>query len=213
MRRQVTQVIVTPLTTGTRGRISIDNLALVNMLDAGMPPALPAGKGITVQDFAGSTQSQLYAYQQHGAAQASFSSGLVNSAAGKALQVSFSVPSGNDWAGVLAVTPLQASHAPMNLQAISAVRLDLAAQGSATLRVELQAEGVDTGTDNPQFRLTVDPALHTYRLPISAFAQAGYGKPVDVPSFLKRVSSVAVYADTVGTKGSFTLANIVLERP
>ena len=218
VRRALSQIIVTPITLGAAGTLSLDNLRLINVVDAGNPAPLGAGKGIAVQGFEGQTQTNviqtnIYSYQQNDTAKATSGSTLVSTATGKALQVAFNLPAANEYAGVLATTPLQAGNAPINLLELAAVRLDLAAQGTQTLRVELQADGLDTGNDNPQVRLLVDPRLHTYRVPISAFVQAGYGKVIDLPTFLKRVTAIAVYADEVGTQGNFTLDNLMLERP
>lgn len=161
-----------------------------------------------VQNFGGSVGSvtNVYGYEQNPALKTVVSSSVENGA----LKVDFQLKRGQDWAGVLVTTRLQQGQlqkggASTNLQ-------DLAAEGTGTLRIEVGADGFETADDNPQVRLNVSPGLTTYRLPISAFRQAGWGKAVNVADFLKKASSVSVFADTVGTQGRFVLDNVVLER-
>ena len=209
----VENVTVTPIDTGTAGTISIDDVAFVKLADAANPPALGTAKAIPIQDFGGETGAlggvtDVYGYEQNAAKKTVVSSGTT----GGALNVRFQLVGGQDWAGAVAVTQFQRGDAPINVQDLAAVRLDLAAVGTDNLRIEFGADGFDTASDNPQMRLKVTPNLTGYRLPISAFVQAGWGKSVSVAEFLKRAKNISVFADTVGSQGSFTVDNIVLEK-
>jgi len=109
--------------------------------------------------------------------------------------------------------------APLDLTPYAALRLDLASvltgqpTGSrSSLRVMLVANGVDTSYDYPSLILSVDPTLKTYRLPLEDFVQDGWGKAVNLSEYLKRVTSVEVRTEKVGSEGSMTLDNMLLEK-
>ncbi len=209
----VENVAITPISTGTAGEISVDDIALVRMADAANPGSLNSAQALPIQDFSGAAGAlggvtDAYGYEQDAAKKTVLSS----SQSGGALNVEFQLVGGQDWAGAMAVTGFQKNDAPIDVQELAAVRLDLAATGTDNLRIEFGADGFETASDNPQVRLKVTPKLTTYRLPISAFEQAGWGKAVSVSEFLKRAKNISVFADTVGTQGKFTVDNIVLER-
>jgi endoglucanase len=209
----VENVAITPIETGAAGTISIDNIAFVKLADAANPPPLSAAQARPIQNFEGETGAlggvtDVYGYEQNAAKKTVVGSGRV----GGALKVDFQLMGGQDWAGAVAVTQFQKNDVPINVQELGAVRLDLAAVGTDNLRVEFGADGFETANDNPQMRLKVTPTLTTYRLPISAFGQAGWGTTVSVAEFLKKAKTLSVFADTVGSQGKFTVDNIVLER-
>ena len=211
--RRLDQVIVTPLSTGTAGTVQIDDLALVRIGEAGNPAPLAATRQVPVQDFEGAgTQTDVYGYQQNPAPKSVYSSALVSRAVGRVLEVNFGLDASQGWAGVVASTQLRPGNAAVDLNALAAIRIALSATGTETLRLEVGAEGFDTGNDNPQVRLKVSPTLTTYRLPISAFGQAGWGRTVNVTEFLRQARSLSVFADTVGTHGKYTVDSIVLEK-
>lgn len=211
--RRLDQVIVTPLSTGKAGTVQIDDVTLVRIGEAANPPPLVAAGQVPVQDFEGrGIRTDVYGYQQNPAPKSVYSSALVARSVGTVLEVNFGLDASQGWAGVVANTQLQPENAAIDLNSLAAVRLDLAATGTETLRLELGAEGFDTGDDNPQVRLHVSPTLTTYRLPISAFRQAGWGKAVNVTDFLRQARNLSVFADTVGTHGKYTVDNVVLEK-
>jgi hypothetical protein len=128
--------------------------------------------------------------------------------ANNALEMQFKLPTPNDWAG--AVVSLDFAQTT-NLQNFNAIRIDLSASGVKTVRLEFPST-LDTGNDNPQFILTLTPDQKTYRIPISEFAQNGWGKPVDLLEALKNARAIGIFVDTVGSTGTLKVDNVILEQ-
>jgi len=225
----VERVSITANTTGTKGVVKIDNIRLVRLDEASSAPALSTEKAQVLQNYelegdatnlGGS--SILYGYQENAAHKTTVSSSKVPNGAGKALEVQFKLSAPNGYAAVVAGAHLQPGDAPLDLTPYAALRLDLASKligqvaagqaGRSSLRVMLVAGGIDTSYDFPNLILSVDPTLKTYRLPLENFAQDGWGKAVNLSEYLKQVTSVEVRTEKVGSEGTMTLDNVLLEK-
>jgi Cellulase (glycosyl hydrolase family 5) len=208
---QLERFEITATTQGQAGRLRVDNLAFANLVDASSIPNVPSNLQRLLFDFSstGNTGNQgdtwsVGSYQQNASSLSSATSSLVNNA----LEMQFKLPTPNDWAG--AVVNLNFAQ-NTNLQNFNAIRIDLAASGVQTVRLEFP-NTLDTGNDNPQFILNLTPNQKTYRVPISEFAQAGWGKPVDLLEALKNARGIGVFVDTVGSTGTLTVDNVILEQ-
>ncbi len=208
---QLERLEITALNQGKAGRVRIDNIAFANMVDASAIPSVPSNLQRLLFDFssAGNTGNQgdkwsVGSYQQNASSVTTVTSSLVNNA----LEMQFKLPTPNDWAG--AVVSLDFAQTT-NLQNFDALRINLSASGVQTVRLEFPST-LDTGNDNPQFILTLSSDQKTYRVPISEFAQNGWGKPVDVLEVLKNAKGIRVLVDTVGSAGTLTVDNVILEQ-
>ena len=208
---QLERLEITATTQGQAGRLRVDNLAFVNVVDASSIPNVPSNLQRLLFDFAstGNTGNQgdtwsVGSYQQNANSATTASSSLVSNA----LEMQFKLPTPNDWA--VAVVNLNFAQ-DTNLQNFSAVRIDLSATGVQTVRLEFPST-LDTGSDNPQFILNLTPNQKTYRVPISEFAQAGWGKPVDLALALQNAKGIGVFVDTVGSTGTLKVDNVILEQ-
>jgi hypothetical protein len=199
-------------------------LAFATISDASNLAALAPSKSLVLYDFelpnnqgnvGGEWSSN--AYQQNPASLATNNTAIVaantgntntgNKDATKLLEMNFKLPVPNDWAGAsISLSFGQTS----NLYDFAALCIDLSATGTHALRVEF-ANTLDTGYDNPQYIVTVSPQQKTYCIPITAFAQAGWGKHVNLQELLQNATGVAVYADTVGTQGKVQIDNVALQ--
>jgi endoglucanase len=209
--QQLERLEITATTQGKAGRMRIDNLAFANLIDASSLPEVPSNLQRLLFDFSnpGNTGNQgdtwsVNAYQQNASSLSIATSSLVNNA----LEMQFKLPTPNDWAGAIVSFNFAQN---TNLQNVNAIRIDLSATGVQTVRLEFP-NTLDTGNDNPQFILNVSPNQKTYRVPISEFAQAGWGKPVDLLEALKNVRGVGVFVDTVGSAGTLRVDNVILEQ-
>ncbi len=208
---QLERLEITATTQGKPGRLRIDNIAFTNLVDASSIPDVPSNLQRLLFDFssAGNTGNQgdtwsVNAYQQNASSLSTATSSLVNNA----LEMQFKLPTPNDWAG--AIVNLNFAQTT-NLQTFNAIRIDLSATGVQTVRLEFPST-LDTGNDNPQFILNVTPNQKTYRVPISEFAQNGWGKPVDLLEALKNARGIGIFIDTVGSAGTLKVDNVILEQ-
>jgi endoglucanase len=217
--RGITKVEISAFEVGKAGKVIIDNVAFAKISDASNVAALVPSKSLVLYDFelpnnqgnAGGDWSS-NAYQQNSASLATNNTAIVaantgNTSVSKLLEMNFKLPAPNDWAGASASLPFGQTR---NLQDFAAMRIDLSATGARTLRVEF-ANTLDTGNDNPQYIVTISPQQKTYRIPIAEFAQAGWGKRINLQEALQNATGVAVYADTVGTQGKVQIDNVALE--
>ncbi len=209
--QQLERLEITAVNQGQAGRLRLDNLAFANVVDASSIPNVPNNLQRLLFDFSstGNTGNQgdtwsVGAYQQNASSVSTASSNLVNNA----LEMQFKLPTPNDWAG--AVVNLSFAQTT-NLQTFNAIRLDLSASGVQTVRLEFPST-LDTGNDNPQFILNVSSDQKTYRVPISEFAQAGWGKAVDLLEALKNSKGIGIFVDTVGSTGTLKVDNVILEQ-
>lgn len=198
--KQVSTLEITALSLGKPGRVKIDNIAFITITDANNPTAIAPAKQESLTDF---SQAVTFEYSEKPALP-STSSLVVNQ---NSLQMSYALQAGNTYAGALLHLPIQ----PRSLLDYAAVRLELAATGTSAVRLEL-ATTLETQNDNPQFILNVSPNKTSYRIPISEFAQAGWGKPVDILKALQSINAVRVYADTPGTTGLISLHSLMFEK-
>ncbi len=208
---QLERLEITAVNQGKPGRLRIDNLAFANLIDASSIPDVPSNLQRLLFDFSstGNTGNQgdnwsVTSYQQNASSVSSATTSLVNNA----LEMQFKLPTPNDWAG--AIVNLNFAQTT-NLENFNAIRIDLSASGVKTVRLEFP-NMLDTGNDNPQFILNVSPNQKTYRVPISEFAQAGWGKPVDLLEALKNTRGIGIFVDTVGSTGTLTVDNVILEQ-
>lgn len=208
--QQLERLEVTAINQGKAGRLRIDNLAFANMIDASSIPNVPSNLQRLLFDFsAGNTGNlgdtwSVGAYQQNASSVSTATSSLV----GNTLEMQFKLPSPNDWAGaVISLSFAQIT----NLQNVNALQIDLSATGVQTVRLEFPST-LETGNDNPQFILNVSPNQKTYRIPISEFAQAGWGKPVNLALALQNAKGIGVFVDTVGSTGTLRVDNVILEQ-
>ncbi len=209
--RQLEQIEVTAMNTGQPSRIRFDNLVLLNMVEASVVPNVPAALQNVLFDFslAGQAGNQggewsVSAYQQNAARVATATSEII----GNTLKVNFDIPQPNEYAGASVNLNFGSVR---NLLNTNALRLELSALGAQTVRVEFPST-LDSANDHPQFRVQVSPQQTTYRIPISEFYQAGWGKAVDRLEALRNAKGINVIVDTVGTKGTLRLDQVVLEQ-
>ncbi len=208
---QLERLEITATTQGKPGRLRVDNIAFANLVDASSVSNVPNNLQRLLFDFSstgnagnqGDTWS-VGSYQQNASSLSTATSSLVSNA----LEIQFKLPSPNDWAG--AVVNLNFAQTT-NLQNFNALQIDLSAKGVQTVRLEFP-NTLDTGNDNPQFMLNVTPNQKTYRIPISEFAQAGWGKPVDLALALQNAKGIGVFVDTVGSAGTLKIDNVILEQ-
>jgi len=127
------------------------------------------------------------------------------------LEFPYDIPLNNDYGGVTAVINLK-NGSSVDFTLYTHLRLELAATGGTSLRVDLGRDGVDNGGDNPEVNLPSSETLETFDIPLESFKQAGWGKPVDLGPILRGVERVSITANTTGTKGVVKIDNIRLVR-
>jgi hypothetical protein len=213
--KNLENVEITALEDGKAGRLMIDNIELVNVVDADGAVTPPADKTNLLYDFelpnnagnAGSAWGH-YGYQQNPNSQV-ITSATTSSLNGSQVAVlDFDIPALNDWGVAVIGMPFTSTQSVLEY---AALRLDASVTGTTVVRVELNTT-LDVGSDHPQFYLLLTPEMKTYRIPISEFTQAGWGKPVDLSDALNNIRSVSVNVDTVGVKGVLKLDNVILEK-
>jgi endoglucanase len=207
------KIEITAVEPGKR-KVKIDNIGFVKMVDASDTQVLERNKLTLLYDFSLTNQQgnaggawSNSAYQQNSNSKAETSAKIVNNATGKLLEMYYKLPTANSWAG--AITAMSFGNT-RNLQDYAALQIDLSATGTQYLRVEFQ-NTLDTGSDNPQYIVAISPQQKTYRIPIAEFAQAGWGKQINVQQALQNATGVAIYADTVGTQGKVHIGKVLLE--
>jgi endoglucanase len=206
---------VTALEQGKAGRLIIDDIALVTITDASRPSPITSDKTLLLYNFelennAGNAGGAWYVsrYQQNPNAPVTGSSSVVMADSNQQVQMNFDITSGNDWAGSILGMPFTS---PKNALEYAALRFDASATGTQLVRVELNTS-LDVGGDHPQMYLTLSPDIKTYRIPITEFAQAGWGKAVDLREALSKFVGVSLNVDTVGVKGTLKVDNVILEK-
>jgi endoglucanase len=205
---------VTASEQGKAGRLMIDNIALVKITDAGRPDPITSEKTLLLYNFelennAGNAGGAWYVsrYQQNANAPVTGSSSLIAANSSRQVQMDFDIPTANDWAGSILGMPFGGSR---NALEYAALRFDASVTG-VLVRVELNTS-LDVGGDHPQIYLTLGPDVRTYRIPIGEFAQAGWGKAVDLNQALTNFVGVSINVDSLGVKGALKVDNVILEK-
>ncbi len=213
--KNLENVEVTALEEGKVGRLIIDNIALVSIVDAGVAPALPTDKQNLLYNFelpnnagnGGGTWSY-FGYQQNPNSKVITSASTSSLGGSQVAQLDFDIPVPNEW-GVAAIgLPLASTQSALEY---AALRFDASITARTVVRVELNTT-FDVGNDHPQFYLMLTPDIKTYRIPIGEFAQAGWGKPIDLNEALKNTRAITINVDTVGAKGTLKVDNVTLEK-
>jgi endoglucanase len=213
--KNLENIEITALTLGKPGRLIIDNIALVNVVDSTNVAVLPTDKQNLLYNFelpnnagnAGGVWAH-YGYNENSSGVVTTTASTVSANGGQIAQLNFDIPAQNAWAGAVLDLPFAATQSVFEQ---AALRLDASATGITVVRIELITT-LDVGFDHPQFYLTLTPDMKTHRIPIGEFAQAGWGKAVDLSEALKNIKSINLNVDTVGAKGTLKVDNVIFEK-